>query len=145
MKHVARHFPDVEVLSREDFDLTWERRAYGTITTGLGLADFIREDVPNLELRRPSRVVDLRLLGPGPPWSRGKIHVARTDLEDQPAIMFIRDSFATPVARFLRESVHETVMVHHKRGGFPKSKIEEYQPDLVIYEMVERGLVWELR
>jgi alginate O-acetyltransferase complex protein AlgJ len=142
---IAARYPAVRVLTRDDFELRWRSEPTGTITRGLNLVDFVPEDVPHLELRAASRVVERERLGSGPDYEWNRILVAKTGLEDTPKVMFIRDSFATPVARFLEESVREVVLVHHRRGTFPRREIRRFAPDIVIYEMIERGLAWPLR
>ena len=140
----ARH-PATRVLSREDFELRWRAEAVGTITRGLNLRDFVHEDVPELALRGPSRVVTEETNGVGPLFGPLRVFITKTDLVGAPKVMFFRDSFATRVARFLKESVHEVVLVHHRQGSFRKAEIERFEPDIVIYEMVERGLIWTQR
>jgi hypothetical protein len=41
--------------------------------------------------------------------------------------------------------VYETVSMHHRNGAFDRKSISEHAPDLVIYEITERGLGWSLR
>jgi alginate O-acetyltransferase complex protein AlgJ len=139
----ARH-PTVRVLSRDDFDLAWRTKSGGSVARGLNLVDFLHEEVPELALRGPSRVVAKETNNVGMGYGPRRVFVTKTDLVDAPKVMFFRDSFATPVARFLAETVREVVLVHHRQGTFRKQEIERFQPDIVIYEMVERGLIWPL-
>jgi len=57
----------------------------------------------------------------------------------------VRDSFSTDLSLFARESFRRTILVHHGYGGFRQRTIMKYQPDIVVYEMIERGLSWKLR
>jgi hypothetical protein len=70
--------------------------------------------------------------------------VIESDLPDQPTILFLRDSFATDLAHFTQESFRRTILAHHGYGGFRRNLILRYEPDIVVYEMIERGLAWKL-
>lgn len=135
----ARH-PEVEGLERSDFELRWVDRSVGTISRGLNLLGFETEPVPELALLEPSKVVRKSISGPGPPWGGGKIFVSETDRPELPDVLFIRDSYSEPLANFLQESMNRTLRIHHRGGRFDWSDIARHQPDIVIYEMVEREL-----
>ncbi|MGE4607060.1 MAG: hypothetical protein AAEJ52_10000 [Myxococcota bacterium] len=136
----ARH-PGVRVLRRADLSLTWSEIGIGNITRGLNLVTLETERVPILEPRLPSAVVSKDEFVSA---SLNRVERVRTNLRGQPKILFIRDSYATHVARFLSETVSETLLMHHREGRFDRALIEEHEPDVVIYEMVERGLRWKL-
>jgi len=139
----VRH-PEVEVLELDDFDVQWKDEAVGTISRGLNILAFATEPVPKLALRGESRVVSTELLGEGRPFTTTYVSRVRTDRTGGFKVLFIRDSFATPVARYIAETAYETVTRHHRAGRFDRDFILEHEPDLVIYEMVERGLRWKL-
>jgi alginate O-acetyltransferase complex protein AlgJ len=56
--------------------------------------------------------------------------------------IFIRDSFASRLAPYFARSFSEVIYVHHKMLGLVKlgQLIEEFQPDVILYEYAERNL-----
>lgn len=55
--------------------------------------------------------------------------------EGQPSLYFIRDSFYMPMASFFRDTFSSVVSAWST--AFPNADIENYSPDIVIYECVE--------
>ena len=110
----------------------------------LNVSDYVHEDVPHLEPLADSRVYDTDKLGKGEIWAHTYIIRMKTHNEGMPRLLLIRDSFANHFANYLSEHMSETILVHHRRGLFEKSFIELHQPDIVIYEIVERHLNEEL-
>lgn len=139
----ARH-PDLELLERDDFTLHYEEAATGTITRGLNILSFVTEPIPHLKLRGPSRIESTEVLGSDMRFSATHVSRVRTDRRHGLTVLFVRDSFATPIAHYLSESVYETVATHNRRRGLRREVVTEHKPDLVIFEMVERGLRWSL-
>jgi hypothetical protein len=145
---VRETLPQVPLRSLDEFDIEWSRESTGAMTNRLNIAPFVQEEVPRLHLKEGSHM--LREFWPDgvPEGVLDTLHatsVIDSDLIDLPTIVFVRDSFATDVSLFARESFHRTVLIHHGYGGFRRSLIMKYEPDIVVYEMIERGLIWKPR
>jgi hypothetical protein len=144
-RSIARIYPNVRVFSMDELELKTLHRSIGRITRGLNLSGFLREDEPTLVAPRPGNVIESSLLGTGPLWGGDQILLLRTGLEDRPSVLFFRDSFSQPIGRLLSESVHRTILAHHQMGGFQHHLVDRFEPDVVVYQMIERGLRWPLR
>ena len=55
-------------------------------------------------------------------------------------LLIIGDSFSYPILPFLKESFGEVTFVHHHLGEVPLEALQPESYDVVILEMVERGL-----
>lgn len=142
---IKRRHPRVRVLRDTDLEVRWEREPIGTITLGLGLRDFVQEDVPHVELRGESNVVDVEMNEALPVYHVDQVVVTRSRRRRMPRIMMIRDSYAEPVARLMRETASDMMLVHHRFGDIDYDQIRRFRPDVVLYFFIERGLAWPLR
>ena len=79
-----------------------------------------------------------RTLGLQRCWERSTCSVTTS-------VVFLRDSFSTDLAVFAKETFHSTVLLHHWFGHFREDEVLRYKPDVVVYELLERGLAWELK
>jgi len=59
---------------------------------------------------------------------------------DGPVLLFIGDSFAGALLPVLRPHFRRIVFSHHQDGSFRPDLIEQFSPDVVILEVVERDL-----
>jgi hypothetical protein len=140
--------PEVPLRPLDAFDVDWVREPSGRITSRLNIAEFRWEELPHLHPKEGSH--ELRELWPEghPEGVLDSLHatsIIDSDLPGLPTIVLVRDSFATDLALFMRESFRRTVLIHHRYGGFRLGLVMQYQPEVVVYEIVERGLVWKLR
>lgn len=63
--------------------------------------------------------------------------------ESRTRVLVFRDSFLNAMLAHLLSSFDEVVVVPRVQLDLDASLIRRYQPDLVIYEFVERSLYWE--
>ena len=68
-----------------------------------------------------------------------------TDCPQLPCVLVFHDSFIWGMCKFLKESVGRTVLVHHSGLGFDAEVVEKEKPDIVIYEVVERGVKHDIK
>lgn len=143
-------YPDLPLRSLDWFTLKWEWKPSGAIAQRLGIADLMPEEVPELRPRSASHVIRTRWPNGRPATSYEQlvaVSVIDSDLPEQPSIVFVRDSFATDIARFAQESFRRTGLVHHGYGavlGFPRKEVLSLEPDVVVFELLEAGLEWKL-
>jgi hypothetical protein len=148
VKRIQETLPQVPLRPLDDFDIEWVREPVGAMTGRLNIADSIQEELPRLHPKQASHMIREFWPGGVPYGVLDTLHatsVIESDLEDLPTILFVRDSFATDISLFTRESFHRTVLIHHGYGGFRRNLIMAFHPDVVVYEMIERGLSWDLR
>lgn len=67
----------------------------------------------------------------------GYLHVYNSNAEDKRTIMVIRDSYGEALRDYLSKDFKTSVYIH--RAAFNQEFIDIYQPDIVIYEVVERA------
>ncbi|MEP5764634.1 MAG: hypothetical protein ABJ308_08565 [Halieaceae bacterium] len=65
-----------------------------------------------------------------------------TGYKPRSRVLLYRDSYAQALIPYLINSFDELIVVPRKEMSFDVSLLERYQPDLVIYEFVERALLW---
>ncbi len=65
--------------------------------------------------------------------------IYRSDAPDSRRLFMVRDSFAGAMAHILASNFAYTYMPHWN-GGFDPAQIGEQQPDIFVYELVERRL-----
>jgi len=148
IERIRETHPEVPLRGLDWFDVSWEREAVGTITHRLNIGMSTPEELPKLKPRSGTHVLRTEFPDGNPLGPLGVLHatqVIESDLPSRPKILLLRDSFANDLARFVPESFARTVLVHHGYGHFRRRLILEHEPDIVVYEMIERGLEWELQ
>jgi hypothetical protein len=97
--------------------------------------------------------VDVPLLRDDPPWQTrneslhvdGEYRMLLTSTRpDAPASLWLRDSFSDALAVYLNHTFRRATLVSHQGLRFDKALIEAEQPDVVVYEVVERFIRSEL-
>jgi hypothetical protein len=68
---------------------------------------------------------------------------APADGEPRTRLLLFRDSYANAMLAHLLQSFDEVVVVPRPQLSFDQSFIDRYDPDIVVYEFVERALYWE--
>lgn len=148
VERIRESYPEVPLRSLDWFDLEWVQRPTGAMTQRLNIAEVMPEELPKLRLKSTSFVMHREWPDGNPVELMDLIHftqVIESDLPNQPTVVFVRDSFATSIAHFAEESFRRTVLIHHGYGGFRRGLVLRQAPDIVVYEMTERGLSWKLR
>ncbi|MGE4607620.1 MAG: hypothetical protein AAEJ52_12840 [Myxococcota bacterium] len=146
VERVRESHPEVPLRSVDWFDLEWILEPFGGHARALNISENMLEELPRLQPRSGTRVV--RRVWPDripddPINELFFTQVIESDLSGQPTVVFVRDSFATNLSLFAQESFRRTVLIHHGFGGFPRELILSYEPDIVVFEMIEAGLAWE--
>lgn len=67
----------------------------------------------------------------------GVSHVFNSNAENKERVMVIRDSYGEALMGYLPKDFENVIFVH--RNGFDRGFIDVYQPDIVIYQVVERA------
>lgn len=67
----------------------------------------------------------------------GVLHVFNSTAADDRRVMIIRDSYGEALMPYVCKDFKDVIYVH--RNGFDQGFIDVYQPDIVIYQVVERA------
>jgi hypothetical protein len=148
VERIQEALPQVPLHPLDWFDIEWVDEPVGSITNRLNIGEYIHEELPRLTPKDGSYMLRETWPDGHPDAVLDLLHVTSvidSDLPDLPTIVFVRDSFATDVALFARESFRRTVLIHHGYGGFRRNLVMKYKPDVVVYEVIERGLMWKPR
>ena len=148
VERLQRDFPALVARPLSWFDLTWHPEPFGVITRRMNVADQVLEDVPELRPRGRSHVIKRSWPDEIPEGESEELYFTQrfvSDLKRRPSVVFLRDSFSTDLAVFAKETFHSTVLLHHWFGHFREDEVLRYKPDVVVYELLERGLAWELK
>lgn len=79
----------------------------------------------------------------GPPPGQEQKHFKRSEPRDGSRVLIYRDSYANAMLPFLVHSFDEVIYARApKNMSFDPADIERHEPDLVIYEFVERALFY---
>ncbi len=97
-----------------------------------------KHSVHNSELPCPPATdsILVKRNGPTPMWDTRLIKTHSSG----PRLLLIGDSFTEFNYRFYLCSFSEVLMMHHLNGRWDKKIAEQFEPDVVIYEVVERFL-----
>lgn len=96
----------------------------------------------DIKVTRPSDGKEFAYIYAAPP---GKEHrrYQRSVARDHSRVLIYRDSYANALVPFLIHSFDEVIYAAPAvMMGFNAADVEQYDPDLVIYEFVERGLFY---
>ena len=148
VRKIQESHPRVPMRSLDWFDLEWVKGEAGSMTQRLNIAETETKGRPVLNPKSDSFVLRTEWPGGAPADLMGMMHltqVIESDLTSRPVVVFVRDSFATSIAKFAQESFGRTVLIHHGYGGFRRGLVLRQRPDVVVYELTERGLSWKLR
>jgi hypothetical protein len=79
-----------------------------------------------------------------PPPGQEHKHFVRTEPRDGSRVLIYRDSYANAMLPFLVHSFDEVIYARAPKSmSFDPADIDRYDPDLVLYEFVERALFYE--
>jgi alginate O-acetyltransferase complex protein AlgJ len=129
LAEMSRSFPQLQSFPRSHFTRTPVSHT-GDLAAVLGLTYGYDENL--LFLRPPSNTLQ-RITSPS-----NKVVIAECNDPRLPRMVMLRDSFANFVVDLLSENFRRAVYVWDYR--FDPGLITREQPDLVVFEMVERGL-----
>jgi len=68
------------------------------------------------------------------------VHIHTTDIDNDLTILLIGDSFNLHLTQFYKESFKKIIFTAHNFGNWDRALIDRYNPDIVVYSMVERTL-----
>jgi hypothetical protein len=131
MKHINNYFPNIVPYELEDIEITY---------------DLIK--IPHVSLKMKklyknhdiSFFDDVDLIRPFT-WEN---MAYENMLPDLPVILFLRDSYAAEqyIGKYLAQHFSRAIFIHYINIGNIKEYIDKYNPDIVVFESVERGLYW---
>ena len=148
VERIRESHPNVPLRNLDWYDIEWIDGEAGSMIQRLNIADKTATGRPVLRPKSGSFVIRTDWPDGKPTGLMEMMHltqVIESDLPNTPVVTFVRDSFATLIAEFTQESFKRTVLVHHGYGGFRRGLVLRQRPDIVVYEMTERGLSWRLR
>jgi alginate O-acetyltransferase complex protein AlgJ len=103
------------------------------------------EESQVLNMKKSNLVIkkDLRASGP---YDLVKGFTTETSHPDLPSAIFLCDSFTgTYLYKYLAPSFHRALFIHHQSMGIQHQKlVDEYQPNYVVYIIVERLIPYRL-
>jgi hypothetical protein len=135
MEPVSKWFKQVRVLSLNDFKVTTQTRPAGDLADMIGGTEFLEESEFDFKPIKPfsSYMVD---------WNNYKDFAMQKQDASLPRALIFRDSFAVALQPFLNENFQ--YVKYYWRRWDPEVSIHaiirEIKPDIVIEEVVERGV-----
>lgn len=130
MNEAKKLLPALEPLRLSDFAITQGTRIWNIPP---------REEAdPIFTLKSGTRITGTRPIDARNP--QRPIVETTTRLDTAPTALVYGDSFGDVMAPFFNETFHRTITVATAYWPFPAELIQEKKPDVVIVEMVERGL-----
>lgn len=148
---VRNHFPQLIGLDKEPIVIN-ERKVAGGSAFMLQMPEMKSNDYYVLPKHR--RLTELYLyrnnerilLNPEEglyvPLTASAWRIINPQLASKEKLLFISDSFGSAVAPYLSQSFHEVVRVHRSNRKMSyQDLLDTYQPDVVIFLMIERGLL----
>jgi len=144
MKRIRTYFPRVKSLEMKNFGIkmkSWK----GDLVKMLHLPDnVVHETAPFLIPKFASHVRRCKSIHEKK--RRGMMrYYFEADYPQLPGVLIFHDSFIWGMCKFIKESVGRTVLVHHSGLGFDTKVVEKEKPDIVIYEVVERGVKHDIK
>lgn len=130
-------FTALEIPRPQDFDIVERQTAGLGNARMLGIANMTSEHGLFLRNRGESRVLDRKTLDDRRPLST---QIITTDIREAPTIFILGDSFLQGPLDYLEQAFSKTVVVDRRGRGFDREFILEEDPDIVIFETVERNL-----
>ncbi|MFT5496812.1 MAG: alginate O-acetyltransferase complex protein AlgJ [Kiritimatiellia bacterium] len=138
MKWLRVDFPAIKIIQASELDTPVGAMPSGGLGRMLGL-NMTRENFAQLEMHT-TRILSSR----GESYRVDGIHT-RSGATRAPRLLILCDSFVNGyMAQFISESFSEVYYYHHGGMTFDKAIIEEVQPDLVLYAVVERLIPFTL-
>lgn len=137
MDHLSVWFPGIRPLRIDQFELTKKEAVGGDLTQLLNSNPNYRNDEPSLHARFPSKVSSSRMYE----GRYRKIRLSRSTNIGQPVVLIFGDSFILNWRSVLyQETFHKTVATHHMGQQFDKQIVEQFEPQIVIFQIAERLL-----
>lgn len=99
----------------------------------LGIADFVRQDYPQLGFAHEPRV---EYLTDRRDWTGDRVIDTGSP---GPVLMLTGDSFSNAWLPLFEASFSRIVFSHHQNGFFRPDLVERFQPDAVVLEVIESG------
>ena len=139
---LARRFPGLTAVPSSASETLPRRRRSGDLADMVGLREhFVHEATP-LRPRDPPRARPSATSVGGSPGRRAPFASEHPDAARPRALVFL-DSFGLSLAPYLSEHFGRAVYV--ARPGFDPVAVLQERPDVVIHEVVERLLKWNLQ
>ncbi len=132
MKHIGRYRPELEAFTLDDVLITTE-------TIGS------YPDIPNVQLKQGpvGRLLDASFFDPVP-LTHPMFNLAYEGKDGSlPILLLMRDSYAGEgyfLTRYLPQHFSNTITVHWRNMEFLTDYVEYFQPDIVVFEVVEREI-----
>lgn len=146
------NLPNVTRLKKEDIIFTnLPTRNGGDMAKNvLYLDDILVENFEvKCEVREPEKVKGIRIkdgyvakLPLVPKEQRERWRYVKTSHEPQTRVLMFRDSYSYAMLQYLILSFDELIVLGRPDLKFDTNAVREFEPDLVIYQFVERSLYW---
>lgn len=118
----------------ENYDIAvLENKALNDLGQMLNMPEeFSDDDMYYIENYRPEVNATLEAVS-----EDGVCHVYKSDASDERTVLVIRDSYGEFLMGHIAKDYQNVIFVH--RLGFNQSYIDKYQPDIIVYQIVERA------
>jgi hypothetical protein len=138
---LAEWFPGISALPPAAFEpIRQPASAYRDLAEMVGLGDYFVHDAIELRPRAPRRARPAATSVAG--WLGHAPFATEVPDASGPRVLVFNDSFGLGLAPFLSE--HFARAVYVTRHDFDASAVAQERPDVVIQEVVERLLKWDL-
>lgn len=138
MKEIQKDYPDLKILSLSDFNVKTRPEKGGDLLNMLKVSvnKLKIKDNAILELSPKTKYNYTYIQNQGPKGVKTKNSKPLNKLR----VFVLRDSFTTAMEPFVSESFQEAEFVWDHNFNSQYENILKYKPDIVIHEMVERGV-----
>ena len=104
----------------------------------LGVASFVHLDYPHLDNLPGAAKRHITYLSKKVDWTGPQ--VIDTGEVGKPVLLMTRDSFSNELVPFLYSHFSRIVLAHNQDGFWRQDLIDQYKPNIVIWEVIESGL-----
>lgn len=124
-------------LSEEQFYFAYDSNPHRLAASNF----YVQEDIPTYSLIETECIEDITENDTYRENVEGEFeHYVNSELSDAPKILIFHDSYLATGAKYYMGRYREVISVHNKNYKKLQEYVEHYQPDIVLFENVERTL-----
>lgn len=127
-------FDDIDYYQINKPDFSWNGYDEANM---LGLTDILNSDINYHISNKTIESITYEGYVPDDSVAFGNLSRVYSNARDKRKVFFIRDSFGEAITPYIAASFSEIYSIY--RGALKQSQIDEEQPDILIYEAVERN------
>lgn len=134
-KFVRTNSSNIAPLLEKDYELLYEKK------TKMDASVFcINEDVPVYSLVDDEEIINITKEDQFASANSGMLHYVNAKNNEAPIILIFRDSYFYDTEKYYANRYSHVIYVHHSDFDMIQACIDYYNPDIVLFEVVERML-----